>query len=143
MNIRKVSLEDDGTFQIAPLMDIVFLLLVFYLVTSALQQMEKHMLINPPKSQQGTEVARRPYQIIINVSKDGEIIVNKKVWKIDSLANRLKEMKDLASGREAPEFSVIIRADGLTAHQHVINVMDACITAGMSQMWFVTVDSNL
>lgn len=143
MNFRKKLNEDNGAFQIAPLMDIVFLLLVFFIVTTALQQAEKQMVVNPPQSKEGDQLLRKPYQIIVNVSKDGEIVVNKKTWEIDMLADRLKEIKRFASGAGAPAFSVIIRADGMTPHQHVINVMDACIAAGMSQMWFVTVDREV
>jgi biopolymer transport protein ExbD len=140
MNFLKYPDEGDGAFQMAPLIDIVFNVLVFYLVTSALQQAEKQMAVNPPAAKQGDEIIRRPYQILINIAKDGEVIVNRKAWEIATLSDRLKELRRLTGGEGAPDFSVIIRADGLTAHQNVVNVMDACLAAGMNQMSFVTVD---
>ena len=142
MNFLKHPGEGDGAFHIAPLLDIVFIVLVFFIVTTTMTQAEKHMTIKSPTATSSEDPTRQPHQIVINVDRHGMVVVNNTTWEMETLAERLKLFKELTSGTDGPPISVIIRADGRTWHQNVVNVMDACIAADIQQMWFVTVDKK-
>jgi len=142
MRFIKHPSEGDGAFQLAPLIDIVFIVLVFFIVASTLREAERAMGITPPVAENTVEPVRKPFQIVVNIARDGTIVVNKDVWEMPRLVERLKALKDYAAAGKDANFSVIIRADGQTVHQNVMNVMDACIAAGVEQVWFVTVDKE-
>ena len=138
MNFRKNSDEGDGQFQLAPMIDVVFIMLTFFVAVFGLHQMEKEMEINPPVSYSGAAVNRNPYDIVINVREDGTIIVNRQTLSLSELRRRLK-MMPASSNSEA---TVLIRADGRTVHQNVVSVMDACLSANITRFAFITVEQK-
>lgn len=117
--------------QMAPLIDIVFLTLVFFMTLSVFTQMESEIEISVPKSTESKEAVRSPGEVIINVSKDGEFIVNQKKMTITDLEVMLKKVSTLF-----PDQPVIIRADEKTYHQHIIEVLDACAKADIWDISF-------
>jgi biopolymer transport protein ExbD len=136
MNFRRGIEESEGRFQLAPMIDIVFIVLVFFVVISAMEQREKEMEVRPPFARSGTAIERKRFEIIINVKEDGSIVVNRNEWGIQKLRERLQHLSAVG-GSDA---SVMIRADALTAHQNVMSVADACVAAGMERLSFITVE---
>ncbi len=122
------------TIQMAPLIDIVFLTLVFFMAMSVFNQQESELSISVPKSAESTETVRSPGEIIVNISKDGSVIVNQRKLKTGDLETMLKKVSSLF-----PNQPVIIRADGQTYHKFVVNVLDACANANIWNISFSTV----
>jgi biopolymer transport protein ExbD len=120
-------------FQIAPMIDIVFLLLVFFVVSYAMAQMERELAINLPESEKASASTSRINQIVVNVSVSGEVIVNKRKMSCSQLEERLER---IASFGDAP--AVIIRADADCRHRYVVRVMDTCAKAKVKQILFST-----
>ena len=121
------------TIQIAPLIDIVFLTLIFFMVLSIFNQLESEISISVPKAAESKEIVRSPGEIIINITKDGAIIVNQKRLTYEDLKNMLDRISGLF-----PDQPVIIRADEETYHKHVVNVLDACASADIWNVSFAT-----
>ena len=119
--------------QMAPLIDIIFLTLVFFMALSIFSQLESEINISVPKATESTDTVRSPGEIIINITKDGKVIVNQKTLKSDQLENMLKRVSSLF-----PNQSVIIRADEKTFHKDVIKVLDACASADIWNISFST-----
>lgn len=125
MNFRgAIEAEQEG-FQLAPLIDIVFLLLIFFVVTSALRQIERQMGLNIPTAEKG-QVPRQRAPYYINLTKDGTIIISNRVLTEDQLKQWLKDLHDAYAAAPPP---VVIRADRDTAFQHFVRVLDACAAA--------------
>lgn len=118
----------------APLIDIVFLTLVFFMTISIFNQQETALNISVPKATQATETQRNPGEIIINISKDGSIIVNQKLLTEELLLNMLRRVSNLF-----PSQAVIIRADENTFHKDVVKVLDVCANADIWNISFATV----
>jgi len=119
--------------QMAPLIDIVFLTLVFFMTLSVFAQMESEINISVPKSKTSKDVMRSPGEIIINITKEGNVIVNQNRVDGPGLEAMLKKVSALF-----PDQPIIIRADEKTIHKHVIRVLDACASANIWDISFAT-----
>jgi len=138
VKFRQVK-EDETGFQIAPLIDMVFLLLVFFVVTSAYQAMEKEQEIALPGATTSKPKADRPQTVVINVTEDGRIIVNRAEWDLSKLRRRLKLLAQTIG--EVPP-TVIIRADRGTRFENVTDVLDTCTAVNLRNVAFVTVEKK-
>ena len=136
-NDRSPYEKDRPIIQMAPLIDIVFLTLIFFMTLSVYGQMESEINISVPKSKTSKEVVRSPGEIIINVTKEGIFIVNQKTLDADGLAAMLKKVANLF-----PDQPVIIRADKNTMHKNVIQVLDSCASANIWDISFSTDSSK-
>lgn len=121
---------------IAPLIDMVFILLIFFLVTTSFVR-ETGVDINRPTA--STAINKEKANILIGITKDNRIFMDKK--EIDIRAVRLNVLKALA---ENPESEVIIVADKESHTGTTIMAMDSCKLAGAKNVSIAAnVDSGL
>ena len=125
-------LKQRPVIQLAPLVDIAFWALIFYMVIAVLNQMESEVNINVPKSTVATESSSAG-KMIINISRDGKIVVNQQELNSAGLEDMLKQVSKLF-----PNQQVIIRADEMAYHKYVIQALDACMRANISDVSFST-----
>lgn len=136
-----INLQPDETqskspsVQIAPLIDIVFITLVFFMTLSIFYQLETEISISVPKAQEAKESVRSPGEIIINVDKEGQVVVNQKELTSGQLEGMLQQISSLY-----PNQPVIIRADKETHHENVVSVLDACAAANIWNIAFATLN---
>jgi len=121
------------SIMMAPLIDIVFITLVFFMTMSIFSQMETELNISVPKASESKDIVRGPGEIIINIDKSGSIVVNQTKLDIPGLKEMLKKISLLF-----PSQPVIIRADEKAYHKYVVNVLDACATADIWNISFAT-----
>jgi biopolymer transport protein ExbD len=121
------------TIQLAPLVDIAFWALIFFMAIAALNQMESEMDITVPQSKSATQPAQSSGKIIVNVTADGRFVVNQKQLTSDELDAMLKKVTQLF-----PNQAVIIRADQNTYHKYVVQVLDACMRSNITDISFST-----
>ncbi len=120
--------------QLAPLVDIAFWALMFFMIIAVFNQMEVQMNLTLPKSQTAIQSAQSAGKIVINVTKEGRFFVNQKEYDGNSLAFMLRGVSKLF-----PNQQVIIRADELTYHKYVIQALDACGRSNLSDISFSTI----
>jgi biopolymer transport protein ExbD len=133
MNFRKNSNAPDESFQIAPMIDVVFLLLTFFVASQIFSQWETEIDITLPTAQSSEQPDRIPGEIIINILDDGAVVVNQMRMDepaLDSLLNRIVD--------QFSDWAVLIRADKDTRYEDVINVLDACRRADIWNVSFAT-----
>jgi len=134
--IRLDTLENQKprlSIQMAPLIDIVFITLIFYMTLSIFYQLETELSISVPKSSESEGAIRSPGEIIINVDRDERIVVNQKALSVEALESMLKRISELY-----PNQPVIIRADKKTYHEAIVRVLDACAAANIWNIAFST-----
>ncbi|MBU0994893.1 MAG: biopolymer transporter ExbD [Proteobacteria bacterium] len=124
LNITAARRSQKKTLElnIAPLIDMVFILLIFFLVTTSFVK-ETGVDINRPAA--NTAVSKAKANILIGVTKDNRIYLDKR--EIDIRVVRANVERALA---ENPEGSVVIVADKESVTGVVISVMDGCKMAG-------------
>ena len=111
---------------IAPLIDMVFILLIFFLVTTSFVK-ETGVDINRPTA--STAVSKEKASILVGVTKEGRVYMEKR--EIDIRAVRANIERSLA---ESPESQVIVVADRESQTGTVIKVMDGCRLAGAANV---------
>lgn len=117
-------------FQTTPMLDVVFLLLCFFVTSSVFSQWEYEVDIVLPTAESAKMPDRLPGEIIINVGLDGRISVNQQILTREQLQARLALLVQNFPGQP-----VVIRADKATAYEHVMSVVDTC---RMSDIWNIS-----
>lgn len=133
MNFRGSISPPAPSFQIAPMVDIVFLLLIFFLVTWNFSRNETELEVKVPKAREGKETRRAVGEVILNIKSDGTIVMNRKTMDFQSLMETLSKIVSLY-----PDQAVILRADENTDYRHVVDVLDACRRANIWNVAFAT-----
>jgi biopolymer transport protein ExbD len=137
MRFRAKFRQDLPGFQIAPMVDVIFNLLCFFLVGQIFSTWETELDVKVPTAQTGQVSERLPGEIIINIQQDGTIIVNKQNLDEQGLRAMLGRIVKLFPGQP-----VIIRADTRTAYGHVIKVLDLCRQSDIWNISFTTSPSE-
>lgn len=132
MKFQKKALEP-ASFQMAPMIDIVFQLLIFFIVTGQLSKSETELDVSVPTTAEGAEAERVQGEKIINVLADGRVIVDKTPLSQDELFVMMKKLSELYKNQP-----IRLRADAKTEYQHVINVISTCTKAGIWNISFAT-----
>ena len=128
-----------ASFQLAPMIDIVFLLLIFFLVTYQITEQEKDTRVSVPTSTQGSQEARVSNEIVVNLTKDGIITINNEVYTKDQLREmleRIMENAKIAGQDQADQQPVRIRCDADGTNQVLFEVMDEIQKAGIWNIRF-------
>lgn len=134
-----VSEDGDVGFQIAPMVDVVFVLLLFFMASAGSQVIEKELNISLPSGRSASAAGGVPTTpIIIDILPDGRIQMNNRVY--DSPESReLPELRAWLTdtiqkfGGKDP---VIIRPDPQTRHERVMDVLNAASAAGVTKLSF-------
>jgi biopolymer transport protein ExbD len=136
VNFRKQHSIDPVPMQLAPLVDVLFLLVIFFAVTWQAGQQEKLMDVSVPAAEEGKDrKATSVGEIIINVKNDGAIVVNGQTLNVDELLAKLHNIATVFKDQ-----AVIIRGDTKTEYDKIIKVLDTCQKAGIWNIAFATRD---
>ena len=119
--------------QMAPLIDIVFLLLIFFMSAFIFYELETEIDISVPTADEAQEMQRAPGEIIINIREDGTVVVNQRELSYDGLKSMLTRVSELYEGQP-----VIIRGDKDARHKHIIKVLDICAGSNIWNISFAT-----
>ncbi len=133
MNFRDYSTPQEGEMELAPMIDVVFLLLIFFIVTWNSAQQERNVDVSVPAAEEGADPERQVGEIIVNVDQDGIIVVNGVAISEADLLARL-----LAISEEYPDQAVILRGDSEASFQHIISILDVCKKANIWNIAFAT-----
>ena len=106
------------------MLDVIFLLLCFFVTVSVFSQWESEISIKLPTAATGEQPERLPGEIIVNLSKDGTVRVNGTTLTLDDLQSRLAKISKFYPGQP-----VIIRADKASRYDSLIKVIDVCRSA--------------
>lgn len=133
MNFRSADRLEATEVQMTPMIDVVFLLLCFFVTSQIYAQWETEIDITLPTAQTGQTPQRLPGEIIINVLQTGETVVNGRTVSEAELGGMLARLADLFPGQP-----VLLRADKATAYENVIRVLDRCRQADIWNISFAT-----
>jgi biopolymer transport protein ExbD len=134
MNLRGHAQFHHPGIQLAPLVDVLLLLLIFFLLTWNAARNENEIDIKVPKSSTAKENPTSLGPIVINVKADGSMMVNKQLKTAAELQEQLKGIVQYY-GADQP---VIIRGDEAGAYKNIVGVLDICTTAGITNIAFAT-----
>ena len=117
-----------STLSLTPLIDVVFLLLIFFLVTSEFEEEERRLDIVLPTATSAVPMTSKPREVVIDIDNEGDLYISGKVTDL----GELQVFLEAAVSNNPTNQTVIIRADRTTAFQPVVSVMDVCNRTGVS-----------
>lgn len=131
------SEDGDIGFQIAPMVDVVFVLMLFFMASTGSQIIENELNISLPSGAPPSRDATAKVPIMIDISAEGQVVGNTTPFgtptdrALLSLRDWLKATQGF--GGEDP---VIIRPNSQTSHERIIDVLNACAAAGIKNLTF-------
>lgn len=125
----KLHSAEEPTLNLTPMIDIVFLLIIFFMVGTKFTEIEQELEVSIPEVAGGATVVTETQQCVIAVFHDGRVSVDEDVMEIHELEQNLNQR--LSGGAE---LHVIIRGDAEGAFQNIANVLSACRRAGVNDL---------
>ena len=125
----KTEQHDAPTVNLTPMIDVVFLLIIFFMVATKFTELERQISLQIPKVAHAATLTPAPQKRAVNVYQDDRITLDRQPVTLEEL------MKRLASARsQYNELGVIIRGDADVRYQRVAEVLAACKQAGIAEL---------
>lgn len=117
-----------GALSLTPLIDVVFLLLVFFLVTTRFAQEDRELNVQLPSASEAQPLIAEPRKLFVNIDKDGEYFVDGQLMTV----REVEEVLQQAVINNPVNQSVVIRADKRVQFDFVVAIMNLCNRAHVS-----------
>lgn len=127
MNFTKHRMQKKPVFMIIPMIDIIFFLLVFFMMNSLQTVAQKALTVQLPQAQSASAPAQLP--IIITLDEAGHMTIDNKPVSIGESADIMKRHI-----QENANAAVVLQADRRTAHGQVVAVMDMLKQSGVKRL---------
>jgi len=140
VNLQGQVEEIKAELQIAPLIDVVFLLLIYFMVTAALIKKEGDISFMLPANVKPSEMVDIPVEVLIEIGADGTVQVegmrfSRDDQSLNELVTQIQGLRAIAKSQQSP-FFVNILPNQDSKHSRIIDVMDACAAAGVKNLSF-------
>jgi biopolymer transport protein ExbD len=137
VRIRSDDGAEEAALNLTPMIDVVFLLLIFFMVATSFLDPEREIDVDLPTADSAGAVERPPDEIVITVRADGAVLVQGEARDRDALLALLR-----TAAQHDPDTPVTIRGDRSARHEAVVGVMDACGTAGLYNLSVGTISAE-
>ena len=141
MNLRPGRSEERVDINLTPLIDVVFLLLIFFMVSTTFDRHARLKVSLPESSAKTTLQQHKP--LFLSIDAKGNYFINDRQVVNKSLST-LKQaiQKSIAENIAIQDVSLVLRADANTPHQAVVRAMDAASQLGLSKLSIATVEAK-
>jgi len=126
-----------GSLSITPLIDVVFLLLIFFLVSSRFSEEERELDLNLPSVTQSLPAMAQPHELVINIDQEGRYYIDgafRQLEQVEQILRRAKTNNPLTQ-------TVVIRADKKTECEPMLVAIGICKKVGINE-YTATIDEN-
>ena len=128
MRIRKPQEGEAAVINMSSLLDVMFILIIFFLATTTFQQDERDIKVNLPESGEGEALSSAAKVIVINVRADGTYVMASQEITVEAMKAALAKAL-----QTDPEQTVLIRGDRQALHGHVAVAVSLCKRAGVHE----------
>jgi len=126
--------QEELELNLTPLIDVVFLLLIFFMVSTTFQKESEISLQLPKAAEDPVEAPEQQFEVVINAA--GRFFINDSELVQTDMETLRQALFDLTNGKR--DIPITIRADALTPHQSVVTAMDAAAQLGLSRLSIAT-----
>lgn len=133
MNFRKRLQPEPRGFLIAPMVDILLVLLGFFMLTWSFSRQERELDVQMPSAGEAKEQRRSVGEVIINVKADGTLVMNRRPMSPADLLTALSRVASLY-----PDQAVVLRGDQRVDYGHIVQTLDLCRRANIWNIAFAT-----
>lgn len=123
---RRVAKTDESDVNVTPLLDIVFIMLIFFIVTATFIK-EPGVDVTRPEAQ--TAEDQRLVSILVAIDSDNTIWINREEVPLDSVRATVERLR-----RENPRGSAVIQADGSAHSEYLVDVLKQIRASGVQEV---------
>lgn len=125
----KTYLDEQPTLNLTPMIDIVFLLIIFFMVGTKFSELERKIGLEVPSVVDSGTLTAAPMRRVVNVYHDGSITLDRDPVTLQQLTENLA-----AAQSQYSDLGVLIRGDATGQFQRVAEVLNACKQAGIAEL---------
>jgi biopolymer transport protein ExbD len=111
-----------GIVDLTPMLDVVFQLLLFFIVASRFADQERELNVVLPQASEAKPLIAKPQEFFVNVDREGKYFIGGRLAALSELDRQLAQLSANNPGRQ----TVVIRADKKCDWEFVVAVMNAC-----------------
>lgn len=131
MKFRRRAEPNVMGFQIAPMVDVLLVLLCFFILTWNFARKEMELDVKVPTAEHGGEPSLEANQTVLNLKQDGSLVMNTKPVTYEELSEKM-----VALARINKDYAIILRGDENVPYKYVARVLDVCRGAGIWNVAF-------
>lgn len=131
MKFRRRELPTPLGFQIAPMVDVLLVLLCFFILTWNFARKEMELDVKVPTAENGDEATLDVNQTVLNLKADGSLVMNTKPINYDELFEKMAALSKINK-----DYAIILRGDENVPYKYVARVLDVCRGAGIWNVAF-------
>jgi len=136
--MKRLSIqEDECAFEMAPMIDMVFLLLIFFMCASTLPNLSRDDKVKLPVADKSIVPKNKKHDAVINIRDNGDVYWGKQPSTFEEITEYVSE-----KALENEDLKIYIRADKQVSHRAVRKVIDACAKAGVMDIQFAAYQSE-
>jgi len=125
----KTRRDEQPSLNLTPMIDVVFLLIIFFMVGTKFTELERKIALQVPQVRHASALTPAPEKKVVKVYRDGQIILDRRQVTLKELT------KHLAAARsQYKDLGVLIRGDAASSFQRVADVLSACKEAGIAEL---------
>jgi len=125
----KTHLDEQPTLNLTPMIDIVFLLIIFFMVGTKFSELERKIGLRVPEVTNAEALTAAPEPRVVNVYRDGKITLDRTPVTLQELTQSLA-----AARSQYNELGVLVRGDANGRFQRVAEVLNACKQADVREL---------
>ena len=133
----KIPKDEGVEIDLTPVIDMVFLLLIFFLVATKFADVERDVRVHPPSSRYARPITAIPEELVVNVTSEGTLLVAGRQRSMDDIGRLLK-----TATQANPHQSVVIRGDRNAVLHHAVGVLDLCEKYHVERTYLTTQKSG-
>ena len=127
-----------ASLSLTPMIDVIFLLLIFFLVSTKFTEEERKLDVLLPDASEAQPLTSKPRELYVNIDANGRYFVSGKTLALEELEQVLQKAEVNNPGRA----SIIIRADERSEVKYLAAAINACVKAGIRDYRLATRDGN-
>ncbi|HEY5741823.1 MAG TPA: biopolymer transporter ExbD [Terrimicrobiaceae bacterium] len=135
----RIHSEPEGNleFQIAPMVDVIFILILFFMCSAGATKVENELRLKLPGRISQDQPLRMLDEQIIEIEEDGQIVLNDQQMDTSALGATLKRYKEISDDSKSGTVITILTAKN-TKYQRIIDVLNECAVAKIESVTFLT-----
>ncbi|HEX4129292.1 MAG TPA: biopolymer transporter ExbD [Pirellulales bacterium] len=125
----KTHVDEQPSLNLTSMIDVTFLLIIFFMVGTKFTEMERKIGLRVPQVSDHGALSAAPEKKVVNVYRDGQIVLDQHTVTVDELTARLA-----AARSQYRDLGVLVRGDGDGRYKNVAEVLNACKKAGIAEL---------
>lgn len=127
-----------GRLDLTPMIDVVFQLMIFFLVATRLEEAERELDLTLPQASEASPLTIKPKEIFVNIDRQGRVVVSGQIMTHPELDSYLGQVAANNPGTQR----VIIRSDENAAHRFFTAVVNLCQKHNIRDFGLATADPS-